>query len=69
MPEVEARCPFGPAFFAGQLAFHTNPSFVSRFAARGKGARVGFDPSREPMAMGGITMTPEQALQAASGDP
>lgn len=31
--------------------------------ARGKGARVGFDQSHAPIAMGGITMTPEQALR------
>lgn len=34
-------------------------------APRGKGTRVGFDQSHAPIAMGGITLTPEQALRAA----
>jgi hypothetical protein len=34
-------------------------------APRGRGTRVGFDQSHAPIAMGGITMTPEQALRAA----
>jgi len=34
-------------------------------APRGRGTHVGFDQSHAPIAMGGITLTPEQALRAA----
>lgn len=33
---------------------------------RGRGTRVGFEQSHAPISLGGATMTPEQALQAAS---
>lgn len=120
--ELGAGCPFGPAFFAGQLGglvrercpelneglpsvqlhLHTGERLdlchvigftplwvalavwengsdamrtelvpygsiarVTIGAPRGKGTRVGFDQSHAPIAMAGITMTPEQALRAA----
>ena len=39
---------------------------VSIGAPRGRGARVGFEQSHAPVSLGGTTMTPEQALRAAS---
>ena len=35
-------------------------------APRGRGTHVGFDQSHAPITIGGVTMTPEQALRAAA---